>query len=1073
MTRGPAGHSYRDCAFSAGASIACGHRRVLALLAVLLTVATGARADEFVARDVARLEASVAEIREAAIAEALRLKTEVDQRIASERDLASRAGEQSLEWRILAESAEVAAQANRERADVYLQYASNPQLAPETQESLRQSAESARLSAEADVERARDYHLRAAQRRAEAEERFDAADDLADLAARLQRIIETPVPAAEEPIEAAKDEPAASQEEAAETFKFELGDVIGMWREVGALPLVLVIVQQEPDFEPTLVEGHTDRRVWKGSYTELDPDHPARGQNARVVLNYTPRAEEMNPEIPEWARKAVEGQLRWRLELDEAGTEADPRFSVKWFRGEVRWTEGAERKAWIAGDGVPLTFELEPVYGMQIEALSRPTLAIRLQTELGEHDPDTHPIEALLKGQRFFLRVTLPAEMAEKQGPNLTVTLKALGSDGTDQVELTGTGPIGLRPVVYSHLEAVTIADCGNILVGGELPRTPQRFSLEWTLGWIFEFEGQCLNLDVDNGETVEVQYGDAYQQVTIYKTWVQRGLARHLQGAERLRLIFSSITELPHYDAAQKEAARKRLRMLDNFARIVVSDKFTDLHRFHLGETYLSDGQMSAPGLVLLTDAELESPQRSTWAAGQAAPLPDTDPTWFNPLVKAYLESLSRQDLTPDAFTAATGIAWTSRAEQQRVVRALMETSDRLTSDAVEEMAVNFAFGMYDGFATGTQAGDIILVVWGLDHFNRPVTGWDRVLAAVRLASGATLFLAGPTAAARFAERLDRLVARVARSRFGQAFIRAETLIARAAGRVDEVDGFADLPDMPASLQGAKRQQPMLRLVADPDGLGGPDCGSAARAPSRPRTILRPGGLQDDVLEFADDVDYVKSYWGDAAELDDPFGGRLMPPQTNPDCNVLSVNRAIKEATGRTNIEWQSQKLAEEILVDQAFGPGPANARRPRHEAIELLEQGVGRRFGYPQQVARDYLRFHGFKVAEVRPDLNRRIKLRHIWSLWKKGYYVKAIVELDGTLHAVEVVKVFVNPQTGLIDKVRIFDPAIGRTFTVPAKTLKDKMRAAIDKIERNAEKYFDFDPYGILTIFKLKKS
>ena len=113
------------------------------------------------------------------------------------------------------------------------------------------------------------------------------------------------------------------------------------------------IVPEDPEIRiyDYRLEAHTNNRVWKGTYTPFDEGHPSRlpEQTARIVFRYKPKAAEMNPVIPEWARKAVEDQLEWRLELDESGSDVDPRLSLKWYPGKIGIDTGPCRGPFFPG----------------------------------------------------------------------------------------------------------------------------------------------------------------------------------------------------------------------------------------------------------------------------------------------------------------------------------------------------------------------------------------------------------------------------------------------------------------------------------------------------------------------------------------------------------------------------------------------------------------------------------------------------------------------------------------------------------------------------------------------------
>ena len=104
----------------------------------------------------------------------------------------------------------------------------------------------------------------------------------------------------------------------------------------------------ERSIGPYRVQGHSVHRVWNGEY------HPdASGGSSMLELTYTPKAAEMSPAVPEWARKEVEGKLKWRLSIDPGGTCGKPSLVATFYPGLIKWRDGGEKKpggAWVAGE---------------------------------------------------------------------------------------------------------------------------------------------------------------------------------------------------------------------------------------------------------------------------------------------------------------------------------------------------------------------------------------------------------------------------------------------------------------------------------------------------------------------------------------------------------------------------------------------------------------------------------------------------------------------------------------------------------------------------------------------------
>lgn len=824
--------------------------------------------------------------------------------------------------------------------------------------------------------------------------------------------------------------------EPAGKLKLDLYEVLGVWRfKDDDKPFV--IVQEDPEFEayPNRLEAHTGNRVWKGRYTSFDEGEAARDQNARMVFRYQPKAVEMNPEVPLWARRAVEGKLEWRLELDEAGTEIDPELSVKWYRGRIRWEDGggAGRTAEVSGDGVPQLFRLVPDYDIQIEDRDSIVLSISLG---GAHDPATDPIEALIKGQRFFIKVTLPANVAEEQGNDLDVSIRGLTNDSATTMHLTSAGSVADRPVTYSHTEPVTIADCN---IWSEPQREPQFLSLFW----IFGVEGACLDVDADNGETVEFSFKGASQQVVIYNSWVQRGLVRQAQGAERLHALLESIL-LGNYNQAQKEEAHKRLAMLRNYDQLIASDKITDVHRINLGELYFGDTGLGL-GLLMMTDEEIRDYWDHTWQR----PV-QTDGNYYNPLVKAYLEGLSGKKLDPTAPTAGDNIVWVSRYERDLVRRTLLETSQRLASNSISEAAQKFSFGLYDGYMGATGVGDLYLIYTGRDHFDHPMPQWMRLNAAIGLGSNAVLSVAG----SRFAQSF--LNVPVMRPVLGLGKRVRSTLFASAKRGIRKLDDLQLAPDLPRTLNHAQAESLALRLEEAPAGSGGPGCLSRAREIPQPRSLLdlEAPGQSLDLMQYYSVEEYVHRIYSTQTEFIDEFSGPIFEMQ-RPDlatCGMMSSNYAVWKKTGRRiSIREGHQRLMN--ILQQEVQAGELHKT--------YLSLGPGVNVGYTQEAVRRYIRSLGARVGEISVKSNGRIKLRQIWAALEQGWSVKAIIQVRShprpAYHAVIVDGLEVT-QDGRITRVRVYDPLVGQVIRVPATIFK----SLLTKAARNAK-------YGVITVFR----
>ena len=807
---------------------------------------------------------------------------------------------------------------------------------------------------------------------------------------------------------------------------------------------MVILSQAGPDNPPTSqLKVHTKRRVWSGSYT-------GASSGPLIKLTYAPKAAEMNAEIPAWVRSAVEGKLVWRLEFEAQGDAFTPSLAGKWYPGKIQWdpAQNDPSSVKIIGDGEPYEFTIERQAGVVVDALSRPTLGIKLATDK-DYDPEAYRIEALLQGQRFSPIVTLPADMAKTQGTSLQVMIKGLTSGNKEPVVLTTPAVNADKPTLYTTKEPILIADCDAV---NALRLNPRTLSVKWwrnkfvgnsrdssddMLRWIGEFVGgdsggTCLPLQASNGETVELRFNDASIQLPIYDSWVQAGLARQREAVTRLRAAFYKCVagSLPNCD---RNAAHTRLQMLTNYELIYGSNLLTDLHRFYLGEVYFGDSY--GPAIVLMTDQELQSSYKQD-LLNQGLQHPP-DPTYFNPLMQAFLEGLTGQDLSPKSGQAAAAIPWTSDMESYYVHHAIRDTSDQLAGNSVKTWAENFAFGLYDGLAAATTGGQLWLVATGTDHHWVKQSGWDRFFAAVGLASNALLVVSESELANAFLN--PRNVSRLAEG------VEAEqTVFGSLRKGASEVEGAQLFEEIPSSVSQAERESLMLRTVHEAEAVDQPQNWLLADGAPVADTLMesQPGA----VAKSRGRVEaYMKKYWGSEAKFVDPWNDQpLMDTQTTGSCNERAASYIIKKNTGLVAKEEFARDYIEGVMTDQARAPNP-----PRSFASIARNNGIVG--GYDNFGVNAYIEEFGGKVAEVPIKQNRNTNLLAIWTQLKRGYDVKVIVDfaqragsavsgLKDQIHAIVVDSIVVGDVNGAarILGARIYDSNIGRLIEVPAKVL-----------------------------------
>ena len=393
-------------------------------------------------------------------------------------------------------------------------------------------------------------------------------------------------------------------------------------------------------------------------------------------------------------------------------------------------------------------------------------------------------------------------------------------------------------------------------------------------------------------GTAFEIRFDEAFQQVTLYDSWVQRGIARHRQGFERVDLLLHSELQKGPSEAV-RESINKRRAMIENYHSLANAGQLTDMHIFTIGEEYLGD--VIGNGLLYQKDSDLQAryayenaPERRMRARNDR-----TDPNYYNGTVKAFLEGLSGKDLSLDAHESASDIAWTSEAERFFITKAIKKTSASYASNAVKAASEKFTLGLYDGFASATGGADIYLILTGRDHMhNRRQPFWMRLNAAIGLGSSTLLSISGSRAAQAFLPDMS-----ISRRTLGKAAKTDNAIMAHGFHNVTSGKKLDDIVDYPASLSDAQKRKTNFEM-ADPPGnadRNGPNCGSRL---SREDVNRIARNLENMSLEEFNDYlrreDYISKYYPEGTHIVDPFGDKIMDTQVGPACNAMSTNYGL-----------------------------------------------------------------------------------------------------------------------------------------------------------------------------------
>jgi hypothetical protein len=1035
---------------------------LLAPVLLLVLVAGPAAADtSLYESDVARIEARAAQDPDTVRDDAAALRATLQERIRTLRGFAEKSADQARQWRELAENALADAARNEGRATHFEKEARDPLFDERARTRMAEWVADYRRDAAADRARAEERNRNAVRLRRESEARLDEVAELEALVARLEAAFAEAEEAGGEEVAPATAGEAPADEAPApatppELAGIEVEDVLGLWRPVEGPQYPFVIVQADPDSEayPYRLEAHTDKRVWKGSFTSFPPGNPARSQPARMVFHYTPQPREMNPEIPDWVTAAIDGHLKWRLEIDESGTLADPKLRVKWYRGEVRWTEGAERRAWIEGDGVPLVFELENETLLDMSTLSAPSLWLE---PVGPAKPVAERITAVLKRQPFRVRLRLPPALAREAGPEIRVEIKGLTGGDTTSLVMRGprvTTDRGLHGIVYTHDGDIVIAD-----LGAEANRDPQVGSLEW-ISRQYERtseEGKRIDLEVDDRELVEFRYGETFQQIVVYNNWMTRGMDQHWDAAQLYRAGFAKTVSDNNAPRAEREHAVYAIRLIDNYLALRAREDLLDIHKFYLGELYVSERGISGTHatcigtecglsgysrpLVMVSKAQLGALMRDlSW--------PSPEPAYFTTLVEGFVEALKGEELEPAARRVGDAVNWTSLSERLLVAGTLAGASNQVRhtlQDTVGQMVYAIPQKM---------AEDIKIILFGRDLKNRRVVGWERDVTAARTIANLLLNAVQPRIAKGIAKLRSDALRRLGAPRTRWTLIRMRGVTERAAqsAAADAGGGVARLTDdMPASLSETQRRQIALQLESDTPDTGGPRC-------ARPR--LRTDNPIEIDAELLDAEHTARNlYRGLDVRLET---GRLRTPQNGGTCVAVTGDYILNKRTaidlGETGVLIEATEAAPEVLkrrAERAQRRMMAANDSERHRNWEFINAYNERqRFagkspsevlqdmfddGVPLSLMRHVLREHGADVAKVPVRMNGRTNLRHMKALIDNDYDLMVGIDLSdlvgepNAFHAISVTGF--EMQGGRIARVKFFEPNVGGVVSLPA--------------------------------------
>ncbi len=302
---------------------------------------------------------------------------------------------------------------------------------------------------------------------------------------------------------------------------------------------------------------------WKGTFEPGGDDKPDT-----ITLTRRPAADDINPEVPDWARRKVAGTLEWKLVIEVHECAADGfTLDATWYPGEITWTEGGG-DARVSGPGNPVHITLLRQEDEPQEWETSPGRAL-LRVTPWDVPLATSSLPSVTLGRAFQVTARLSPQTAKSFGDHLPVTIANKRSGRSTTLQLDRYGGAQAHPVIYMAPERVVLGESHSGLES-------------------------YIDLGLDNGDTVTVTAANSTTAFLYYKTWVQLGIAMHEREFDLLRKFYTQVVADPKQTFATKNDATVRLELINDVHAFMdhqagPSEKFTDYTRYYVGERYLA----------------------------------------------------------------------------------------------------------------------------------------------------------------------------------------------------------------------------------------------------------------------------------------------------------------------------------------------------------------------------------------------------------------------------------------------------------------------------------------------------
>lgn len=804
----------------------------------------------------------------------------------------------------------------------------------------------------------------------------------------------------------------------------DLEDAIGVWK-IDEMDSIFVIVSEEPDrpIHAYKLEAHTEARVWKGTYTPFEEGDIRRTQNARLVFRYKPTFEEMNPDIPEWARRSIEGDLEWEIELDAPKRCGARGLIGHFFPGEVKWkgkSEDGDKSAKVTGRGEPraLTLslqEFEPEDAFVSTAIRiRPPGIGGKDNESGELLPFA-PLRVLVEKQLFHVDISLPYEIAEKQGEKLVLKLRGLSGGNMETVELLRGAFRRGRPAKYTNYRPLFFGDSKPFL----------------SQSWQNEIgdHAQGIDLDLENGESVAIGFDKTFEVVPVYTDMEEYTVARYMEAAVFLEKLHRVRLVMPGAPRKNREDAHVRLLRLKNFKILMNNPENQKWLRVLIAKEYLGPVEQASQVVNNPKNIYGEGQIRTSNVNVRARRKGTIEDMWSNELNE--WERLGDND-RKGRFD---GIIWSNNYERMRVTQLVGNAWRERVRKAFDTFMVDITFGLYDWALSEMSVGygrfrigvsDLFALTGDIDHYGR------------KLPKGAKLEIIGNLLLSHLTdyagdELRDNLLDGISGYQApGDKLLTMKDVAQALRGRntqrhkvkLKRPPGSRKNPNMPDTLTKKQKENAAPILAANSESIDLSKPVSCAAAPPRAKTSSSASSQGPDSMEMA--LTVANRYGVDA--IIDSNQPKTGGPQEFGTCQV----KAVLAGAGRDMSDIGVLRLLAEN--NKQFAAKLKGVSREQHPLV----------YGFNEEEAHMLAGILGRESISL-PN-GKRMSMEALRTWKERGWSVKLVMHArdysgGDNKHALDIVG-FKNDPDGCGLLVTVYDSDLHRRVTMPANDLKDRL-------------------------------